>query len=362
MFIGAATSNHTIRWVNALSDRGHEVLLVCRGDQQDINKQISNNVKIEYLYFGGKSLSYYLNVPQIRRIYKNFSPDIVNAHYVSGYGTLSRVARLRPLVLSAWGSDVYDFPYHSKFSKNLVNKNLEYTNAIACTSNAMAEQTRKIMGKPNQNITVTPFGVDVNLFSPAKNKSINERPVIGIVKYLEPIYDVGLLIRAFALLQDLVTSNPILEVYGGGSMKNELAELTKMLGIESSVKFNDTIPNSKIPSVLNTFDVFVNCSKQESFGVAIVEAMACELPVVATDTEGFREVVDDGVTGIVLKDRRPESMANALAKLLNNSELRMSMGSAGRKKVLSMYDWDKNVSIMENLYLETSHTHKKKQP
>ena len=118
--------------------------------------------------------------------------------------------------------------------------------------------------------------------------------------------------------------------------------------------FFGTIPNAQVAGALQSFDVFVNCSVKESFGVAIVEAMSCGLPVVATDTAGFREVVDDGVTGFILADREPETMAEKIIELLNDSNLRKGMGFAGRKKVLELYDWEKNISIMENLYKKLS--------
>ncbi|MGX8690946.1 MAG: glycosyltransferase, partial [Bacteroidaceae bacterium] len=91
-----------------------------------------------------------------------------------------------------------------------------------------------------------------------------------------------------------------------------------------------------------------------SFGVALVEAMACGIPVVATDTVGFREVVADAETGYVLKDRDPETMAQALLKLLSDKDLRERMGAAGRKRVLENYDWEQNVTTMENLFKKVS--------
>lgn len=350
LFIGAATSNHTIRWVNSLSKKGHEVLLVCRSDQKDKNNQILSQVKIKYLKFGGQTYSYYFNVPQIRYIYKKFNPDIVNAHYATGYGTLARIARLKPLVISCWGSDVFDFPNHGKWCLNILRKNFNYSNAVASTSEAMAKEAKKHWNNPNRKVIVTPFGVDLNLFSPEIKKHFNNRPVIGLVKYLEPIYDIQLLIRAFSIVYNQLDVKPLLKIYGSGSLKKELIELAKELNIDEAVKFTDTIPNTEVPQVLNTFDVFVNCSLRESFGVALVEAMSCCVPVVVTDTVGFREVVVDEVTGIILKDREPQTMAKALIRLLNNQELRIKFGKAGRKRVEELYDWEKNVEIMENLF------------
>ena len=348
LLIGAATSNHTKRWVNSLSRKGHEVLLLCRGDQVDDHGEIDRAVKIHYLKFGG-GIGYYLNVIEARKVYKAFKPEVVNAHYATGYGTMARLAALRPLVISCWGSDVYEYPYLGKRNRNMLKKNLVYADAIASTSYAMAEQAKWACGDNNKKVTVTPFGVDVKKFAP-KEKEKHDRPVIGIVKYLEPIYDIPLLIKAFSIVYKNEEIKPILEIYGDGSLKKELIALTQELAVKDDVHFNGTIPNTQVPDVLNSFDVFVNCSKAESFGVAVVEAMACKIPVIVTDTEGFKEVVVDGKTGIVLKDRKPETMADALTLLLHDKELSSEMGENGRKRVLDIYDWDKNVTLMENLY------------
>lgn len=348
MLIGAATSNHTKRWINSLSRKGHDVLLLCRGDQKDEQGEIDSKVKIHYLRFGG-GIGYYLNVIEARKVYKTFKPEVVNAHYATGYGTLARLAMLRPLVISCWGSDVYEYPYLSKHNRNLLRKNLTYADAIASTSYAMAEQAKWACGNNKKTVTVTPFGVDVKKFAP-REKEKHDRPIIGIVKYLEPIYDIPLLIKAFSIVYKHEDTKPILEIYGDGSLKNELIALTQELEVQDCVHFNGTIPNTQVPEVLNSFDVFVNCSKAESFGVAVVEAMACEIPVIVTNTEGFKEVVVDGETGIVLKDRKPETMAKALTTLLHDKEMCSIMGKKGRERVLDIYDWDKNVMVMEKLY------------
>lgn len=349
LFLGFAVSNHTRRWCNVLAERGHEVLLLCQPDKKDDEDSFRSDVRIHYLKYGGK-LAYYLNVPEVRRIYNQFKPDVVNAHFATGYGTTARLADLRPRVVSCWGSDVYEFPYKSILNKYIVCKNLNSADAIASTSKAMAEQAKKVLGKPDQIITVTPFGVDLSKFVVPENKMKNSRPVIGIVKYLKPIYDIQLLIRAFAIVFKESEIKPLLHIYGDGPLRDSLVKLADEEGVGASVKFFGTVPNTTIPDVLSTFDVFVNCSKQESFGVAVVEAMACGVPVVVTDTPGYREIVDDNVSGIVLKDRQAKTMAKAILRLLDDQELANRYKVAGLKKVNDEYDWKKNVDTMIALY------------
>lgn len=353
LFLGAAVSNHTLRWINSLSQRGNNVLLVCRGDQKakDENIKILPSVKVHYLRFGG-GLGYYLNTFELRKVFKSFKPDIVNAHYATGYGALARHAHTRPLVISFWGSDIFDFPFRSKINKKILFKNLQYTDSIAATSYAMAEKIKEVYPSLQKEVVVTPFGINTQLFKPMQREP-NQRPIIGIVKYLKPIYDIPLLIKAFSIVKQQSDFNPLLHIYGGGPLQQDLEKLCEELRIKDDVSFFGTIPNTEIAKAINTMDVFVNCSVTESFGVALLEAMACEVPVIATDTAGYREVIDDGVTGVILQDREPETMAKELITLLSNQELKNEYGKNGRKRVIELYDWEKDVDIMENLYKKT---------
>lgn len=352
LFIGAATSNHTIRWVNSLQSKGHDVVLVSRPDQR-ANEQINENVVVKYLKYSG-SIGYYLNVVSLRKIYFDFRPDVTNVHYASGYGMLVRLAKLENVVISCWGSDVYDFPYKSKRNMKIIRRNLIYADAIASTSNAMANKVREILNDDKYEVTVTPFGVDTTRFS-KNEKSDSNKKIIGIVKYLEPIYDVELLIKAFSYIYKK-KNDVFLHIYGDGSLRSELENLCVDLEISDRVVFFGTIPNTEVPAALNTFDVFVNCSKMESFGVAIVEAMSCSLPIVATNTEGFKEVVDNGINGIILQDRDPHTMANSILYFLDNEDECIKYGNAGRKKVEIEYDWNKNVDKMLDLYAKVSNS------
>src|SRR5690606_26130688 len=103
---------------------------------------------------------YYMNIIQLKKILRSIKPDILNAHYSSGYGTLGRLAGFSPYLISVYGSDVYDFPYKKKFNMNIIRKNLNAADALASTSYAMAKQTSKLINYPVTNIHITPFGVN----------------------------------------------------------------------------------------------------------------------------------------------------------------------------------------------------------
>ena len=349
LFIGSQKSNHSKKWVNNLVARGHEVLLVYQNENSDTSVEFDERVKTHMLKYCGYK-SYFLNVPELKKIYKIYKPDVVNVHYMSGYGLMATLAGARPLVLNCYGSDIFVAPRKSKIVNWIVKKILNSADAVAATSKAMASEAERIVGNPNIKVTVTPFGVDVNLFKKDENRNYSERPIIGIIKYLKPEYNIPLLIKAFAIAKGKAVIKPLLHIYGSGPLKEEFVTLTKNLGISEDVTFFETIPNQEVPKALNTMDIFVNSSNVESFGVNIVEAMACELPVVATPCPGPKEVIDNGVTGVVLNDWDPNELGEELIKLVENPKLREQYGKAGREKVLREYDWSKNVETLIGIY------------
>ena len=91
----------------------------------------------------------------------------------------------------------------------------------------------------------------------------------------------------------------------------------------------------------------------DTFGVAAVEALACEIPVVATSVGGLSEVVDSEKAGIIVSPRDVEGTAIALERLIVSKDLREQMGKYGRQKVLAHYNWPENVKQMVSLYRNT---------
>ena len=355
LFLSAASDIHTVRWVNELSRKNHDVTLVfCKNHGPKIHK-IDNSVRLIHLPFNS-GVGYYLNSLYLKKIYKKIKPDVVNVHYASGYGTLARISKVKKIVLSVWGSDVYDFPYKSKLNMNIIRKNIKYADKIASTSYVMANQVRKLMNNSNMNIVITPFGVDIEKFSQKTYYTKNKNIRIGIVKKLKEKYGIEYLIRGFKIaIEQLekdkhidITENITLNIYGDGEQKEYLMQLCRELLIEDKVKFMGNIPNDKVADELKKIDIFALSSilDSESFGVAAVEAMSVGIPVVATDVDGFKEVIEDNVTGLIVQRKNENELAKGLIKLILNDKKRIEMGKRGRERVERLYTFTDNVDTM----------------
>lgn len=347
-FLANLQSIHTVRWVNVFAEHGHEVHAI---SIKKPTETIHESVNTYFLPFDPPS-GYYLNVFSLKKILKKIDPEVLNAHYASGFGTLARLSGFHPLVLSVWGRDVYDFPYESKLKMNIIQKNLNAADLICSTSEVMKKQTEKLLKSPKA-IYVTPFGIDTSKFTPKTYYSDKVR-VIGTVKTLTPKYGISTLIKSFALLLDKVSSDEDLKlvIAGDGPQRKELEELAKSLNIDKRCKFLGKIPHDKVPEVLHTFDIFaaLSESESESFGVAILEASACGLPVVVSDVGGLPEVVEDGVSGMVVQHNCPQEASEAFWKLYNDKEIRKEMGLSGIDRVDKVYKWEASYEKMLKVF------------
>lgn len=351
VLLAAGSSVHAVRWVNGLHRAGVEVTLVT---QHDPVEMISPGIRVHKLPYSGE-LGYVLNAPTVRRILATTKPDLLNAHYASGYGTTARLSGFKPLVLSVWGSDVYDFPRKSSFHKWLAAGNLRSATMVASTSHAMARQARKIAPSLGE-IAITPFGVDTQQFCPRQTLASDEI-AIGTVKTMASKYGIDTLLEAFAVLTRRQSGNAKLpklklRLVGDGPDIESLKARSEVLGIRHCTEFSGRVPHGQVAAELRKLDIYVALSRldSESFGVAVIEASACELPVVVSDVGGLPEVVDDQVTGIVVPKESPEITANALERLVLDADLRRSMGIAGRKRVEASYEWRQNVGQMIAVY------------
>ena len=344
--ISSGNSIHVKKIANALVERGFEITLFTLPNHNKLLSDFDKRITVVTLPIKGK-LGYFLNASYIRKYLKKHPVDLVNSHYASGYGTLSRHVGYHPLALAVFGSDVYEYPFRSKRNMKTMIKNLDNADVITSTSNVMAMKVREFY-EVDKEIYVTPFGVDINRFHPieVEKDGVFE---FGIVKKIEPIYGIDILIKAYKKFCDIYPdAKTRLCIYGRGSALDEYKNLADSLGLSEKIHFKGFIQNELVPEALSHMDVAVYSSSSESFGVAIVEAMACGIPVIASNASGFTEVMDDGKTGFLFPIKDIDALVKCMVKMYEMTpEERSQMSQAGIERVRNLYDFSKNMDTYE---------------
>ncbi len=203
---------------------------------------------------------------------------------------------------------------------------------------------------------VIPNGVDLSRFT--LSLTVDERAdlrrrygleendyVIVTASRLVVKNGVDLMIRALPQVPERVK----LLVAGVGELENDLRKLAAELGVERRVVFAGLIDHATLPKLLAMSDAFCRPSRSEGLGNAFIEAQAVGLPTIGTPVGGIPDIIKDGENGLLVKPESPESIAEAVKKLIDDPAFAARLSEAGRKSAQG-YDWASLASRMDALF------------
>lgn len=150
--------------------------------------------------------------------------------------------------------------------------------------------------------------------------------------------------------------NVKLLLVGWGRLEKYLKDFAESLGISEFVVFTGKCSRTEVFEILSITDLFLLSSHWEGFGIVLTEAMAAGKPVVATNTDGAREVVEDGKTGILTPIGHPKIFAETVSALLNQPEQMADMGRRGRERVRRLFDCQRFIRGYEAFYQSVLHS------
>lgn len=257
--------------------------------------------------------------------------------------------------------------------RTMIERRLSKTDLVVCCSEYITEKIRRRFPQYADLCQTIYNGVDANLFSrkddliPTKNNNTRRMLFVGRVS---PEKGVHILIEAYCMISKIYP-DIMLEIVGphwrspfdfsvGISNDDQVRDLSffydkkspgsylMMLkeiipkNLENNVTFTDRVPQSKLVNHYVDADIFVLPSIViEGFGMSIIEAMACQIPVVATRSGGAVEIIKDCQCGLLVERGDSVQLAEAILRILSDDNLRKNMGKAGRQKVLEFFTWDR---------------------
>ncbi len=209
-------------------------------------------------------------------------------------------------------------------------------------------------GCPAHKVRVIPNGVDTQRFRPLPPDPVLRRalgvadaaPLVGIVAALRPEKNHALFLEAARLVRQEIPTAHFL-IIGDGPERQHLEGLARHLGLSDAVRLLGT--RHDVPSLLSLLDVFVLTSHMEANPVSILEALACEKPVVATAVGSVPETVLEGKTGCLAEPGDPRAVADRVVALLRDPRRAASLGRAGRRHVVAHWSLDRMVGGYEKL-------------
>lgn len=349
-----ARTVHAQRWATALLHRGWEVAMLSVSETPIPGVDV---IPLRTPSFGwtyrrrwwGRYGRY------IRNTICRVEPDVVHIHYLTDY-PLAGFPRTDgpPLVISTWGADIVQdqwVPHDDEDQRRRKVCLLRAADAVTATTRYLADCTAEYGGIARDEITVIPFGVDLERYNVSRPDRSKRGPVVGFIKHLEGKYGVENLVRAVPrVVERFATARFV--VIGSGSQEDVLKRLAQELGVSGHIEWAGAIDNAEVPAAVAAMDVFAmpSVSLSETFGVSAIEAQAAGVPVVYSDLPGVGEAVTDGVGGLAVPAGNVEALADALCRLLGDATLRQRLGEAGRQFVRRHFDFRDNVSRMEEVY------------
>lgn len=283
------------------------------------------------VYYLSKGRLNFLTFPHLLKIIKSEKIRLLHLHgYGSAnFGRLAGLLKGIPAIVGAYDEDPH-YPWYQALSDLVLNK-------FACKAIAVSEAVKQSCIKkrkfPDAKILVMHTGISSDQFEePNQEESIRIRKkygldldyfVVGTLSRLREEKGIRYLIEAAAEVLRIFPKTYFF-IAGDGPLLEELIALADRLGIRDKIIFAGFCKNAR--AILSIFDIKVLASLNEGFSVAIQEAMAMRKPIVATNVGGTTEMLQDGITGILIPPKDPHVMAEKIIYLLQHKEERKRLG------------------------------------
>jgi len=355
----AGGERYLVDLANLLSARGHEVYAALRP-----NSPIATPLNIPVDRLKLLPMRNALDAPSAQALssfIQQHRIDVIHAHMARDYSLAAYAARRNR-------SAKFFVTRHVLFPLNRFHRRtLAYASGVIAVSNAVGKELQKQGVVPNDLINVIPNGIDLKRFERARasfNRDAflrsmglqDQKLLVGSIGELRRLKRHDDFIRAAAIISQRVKNVHFViagvDTSESGEVREQLHRLVTELNIESQVQFLGWLDNAV--ELLLALDVFVSASETESFGLAIGEAMAAGTAVVATATEGARELIENGTSGYLVPVGFPQELATATLQLLAEEKTRRTLGENARARIEQSFSLERMVDQIEQLY-ELSH-------
>ena len=351
---------HLLGLVKRLTSLCYELILVCPRDDTELTSLTGQGIRVYPIAIRGEFHPHrdFQAALEIKSLIERLTPDLIHAHsYKAGLlGLAAGWIKKHPPLICTFHNPVRR---HANKLQDLGKRRLltalgKRATHVITVSQALRSEAHTLLGIAEEKITCIYNGIDLAEFSASPQaKAICDtlgigdyRYVVGTVCRLIPEKGLRCLIEAASILQGQLHKVCFI-VVGDGPDRPFLEKLVREKKMEQSFVFLGFRPD--VPDILPCFDLFVLPSIEEALSLAILEAMAAKIPVIATAIGGIPEVVT-AETGILIPPDNPQILAASIRQLLLQPHYRQTLGRAGRERVKRFFSLPQMAQRHHELY------------
>ncbi len=355
-FISNPNSIHTRRWVNWFAQQGHTVCLLADVPLKEAWPEIQV-IDLSKIYYA-PIIRFPVWVVWLRRFLHHWHPDILHAHRVNSAGWLGAFSGFHPFVVTPWGSDLNNLDLQPRLSRPLASYTVQKADLITASSQHLLLKAQSLGGKADRCHCIQ-WGVDFKYFFPGKSPELLQKleisagPVILSPRAINSIYNIHILISALPkVLAQFSNMTLVLRDYNtNAAYKTQLIAQIADLGIEQSVRWlGQTTRWEDNAAIYRMADIAVSIPISDSMAISVWEALACGLPVIASDLPALREWIIPGENGLLVPVGDADALAQAIIRLLGDTDLQNRMRQHGLELARKNADHQSEMVKMEQLY------------
>jgi glycosyltransferase involved in cell wall biosynthesis len=353
---------HLTRMAIALKRKGHSVVVISdvREELCGLSDELKSEGITHYRVRGLDNYAHPISVKKLSRIMNAEEFDIIHisglVKFAKSYlAKLLAGRRNEPVILHI--DSIRDESAIRKFAYNTFSPILNSHAVVVPVSHWTKKRLRKYRVR-EEAMTVVHNAIDLELFDSVANKpwsgldfldEVKEKTVVAQVSNIYPWKGHKYLIMA---AQKILVTNPNVHflIVGEGPLKQELESIVYNMGISENVTFTGHISHCHIPWLLSNIDIGVLASLRENLPRTLLEYMAAQKPLVATNVGGISEAVISGVNGYLVPPRDPDSLANQILNLMNDPDNAKQMGVKGRKLVEQRFSMEVLTNRLDDVY------------
>lgn len=352
-FLSIGRHIHTERWIGWFARRGHDCHLLT------VQPGPIDGVTVHDIRTAGpgKPLRYWRSLGLVRTLLRELKPDLLNTHFLTGYGYWGHFSGVHPNVLTVWGDDVYVTPFETPLKNWLARRALGSCDALTGDSvDVLTTACDRLGGDARRSYRVL-WGVDLTRFRPAAAGEL--RRELGFAddqvvflsprSYTQPYYNIDVVIEAATRVHAVETRARFL-FCGYEGDPEPFARLVRQAGIADVSRVLGRVPHDEFPAVINAGDVFVTVPSVDATAVSLLEAMSCGRAIIASALPSAGEWVRHGQTGQVVAPRDVAQLADAMLSYAASAQLRQAHGQAARTVAHASFDFDANMAHVDALF------------